>query len=481
MTWPALLFWVLIFVGLIVPGQFMLYLFCAAGTFGGLSLLPPGVAGNVPVGTICAVVLIAKTFVGRRRLMVFLNYALDFRKLGLLAMFSLYMVVTAFLFPRLFAGSVKLYSLNAAANISFLSPSSANITQPIYMLVSIGMTFVFAYCGQNPTFRNEFLYASFFGATLLLASGIVDMILGDAGRENLLLPFHSATYTLLDTASIAGQKRVVGFMTEASAFGGACMGNLSFLVLNRQIYRGRLRKFGVPVVAVGLLIMIYRSSSSGAYIGLAVLAFILILKFIFGMVSTAYVTVSHVRKLLWIIGGGAVCVVIVMCLSQSFLMHVRLLLDEVLFQKTFSSSYIERNAWTQAGIAAFWTTHGVGVGVGSIRTSNWFVNFAASTGFIGILLFGSFALKMLLPSRGYPDKSSRHFSNRLKLALIPGFTVGALIGTTPDPGAGTMLTLGLLFALRQKRDAAVLASAVETTRFPRRPVNTTTGNGAPAV
>ena len=481
MTWPTIVLWVLIFVGFFAPAQFMLYLFFAAETFGGLSLLPPGAAGNVPVGTVCAAVLIAKTFVGRRRLRVFLNYALDFRKLGLLAMFSLYMVVTAFLFPRLFAGSVKLYSLNAPANISFLSPSSANITQPIYMLVSFGMTFVSAYCGQNPTFRNEFLYANFFGATLLLASGIIDMILGDAGRENLLLPFHSATYTLLDTASIAGQKRVVGFMPEASIFGGACMANLSFLVLNHQTYRGRLRNFGVPVVAIGLLIMIYRSSSSGAYIGLAALVFILILKFIFGMVSTAYVTVSHVRKLLWIIGGGAVCVVIVMCLPQSFLMHVRLLLDEVLFQKTVSSSYIERNAWTQAGITAFWTTHGVGVGVGSVRTSNWFVNFAASTGLIGILLFGSFALKMLLPSRGYPDKSSRHFSNGLKLALIPGFTVGALVGTTPDPGTTTMLTLGLLFALRQKRDPAALACAVETTRIPRRPVKTMAGNGAPAV
>jgi len=481
MTWPALVLWVLIVVGVFVPAQFMLYVFFAAGTFGGLSLLPPGAAGNVPVGTVCAAVLIAKTFMHRRRFVVFLNYALDFRKLGLLGMFSLYMVVTAFLYPRLFAGSVQLYSLNAAANISFLYPSSTNITQPVYMLVSIGLTFVFAYCGQDPTFRKNFLNATIFGAALLLASGIIDMILGDAGREDLLLPFHNATYHLLDTVTIAGQKRVVGFMSEASVFGAACCTNLSFLVFNRQSYSGRLRNIGVPIVVLGLLIMIYLSTSSSAYIGLAVLALVLGLKSIFGMLSVTHTKVSHLRKFLWIIGGGVVCVGIFVCLSHAFLMHVRLLLDSTLFEKTSSSSYVERNAWTQAGVAAFWTTRGVGVGVGSIRTSNWFVNFVASTGFIGLLLFGIFALKTLWPSRIYPDKSSRHLSNGLKLALIPEFTVGLLVGTTPDPGTTIMLTLGLLFALRRERITAMAPSPVETTRTPIRSVKTLAGNGAPAA
>ena len=349
------------------------------------------------------------------------------------------------------------------------------------MLVSIGMTFVFAYCGQDPTFRKDFLNAIFFGATLLLASGLIDMILGAAGQEDLLLPFHNATYHLLSTVEVAGQKRVVGFMPEASVFGAACCAKLSFLVFNRQSYSGRLRDFGVPVVVIGLFIMIYRSTASSAYIGLAVLALLFVLKSIFGMVSATHVTVSRARNLLWIIGGGAVCGVIVACLPHAFLMHVRLLLDEALFEKRSSSSYLERNAWTQAGVAAFWATHGFGVGVGSIRTSNWFVNFAASTGFIGLLLFGSFALKVLWPPRFYPDKSSRHFSNGLKLAMIPGFVVGLLVGTTPDPGTTIMLTLGLLFALRQKRNTAVLASAIDATGVPRRPVNTTAGNDASAV
>ena len=346
MTWPALAFWVLILIGLFVPAEFMLYLFFVAGTFGGLSLLPPGAIGNVPITTVCAAVLIAKTFFGRRKFRVFLQYALDYRKLGLLTMFGLYMAVTAFLYPRLFAGSVKLYSLNAAGNISFLSPSSSNITQPIYMFTSIGMTFVFAYRGQNSTFRNNFLCASLVGATLLLGSGIIDTILGGAGLEDLLLPFHNATYALIDNAAIAGQRRVIGFMPEASTYGTACCTNLGFLVFNRQAYQGPLRDLGVPIVAIGLLIMIYLSTSSSAYVGLAALAFVLVIKSIFGMVSVKVFTAAHFQKLLLIIGGAVASLAAFTCLSHGFLMHVQLLLDGVLFEKNSSSSYFERNAWT---------------------------------------------------------------------------------------------------------------------------------------
>ena len=481
MTWPALVLWLLIVVGLFAPVQFMLYLYFAVEAFGGLSLLPPSVAGNVPVETMCAAVLFAKVFFGRREFVSLLNYALDFRKLGLLAIFGLYIVVTAFLYPRIFAGSVKLYSLNAADNLSLLVPSAANLTQSIYMLVSIGLTFVFAYCGQNSAFRNSFLYASFVGAVLLLASGVVDMILGDMGRENWLQPFHNATYHLLDTVEIAGQKRVVGFMPEASLFGAACCSSLSFLVFNRQCYSGWLRSFGVPVVALGLLLMVYLSTSTSAYVGLAVLAIVFVLNAILSMMSITYVTNAHAIKFVSFIGVSAVCVVVFASLSDGFLMHIRLLLDEVLFQKTSSFSYVERNSWTQTGIAAFLTTDGIGVGVGSIRTSNWFINFAASTGVVGILLFGIFALKMLLPPSSYPDKSSRQFANGLKLALIPEFTVGLLMGTTPDPGGTLMLTLGLLFALRQMRNVTAVASAVETKRIPYRPAETPEGNGTPVT
>jgi len=464
MTWPAIMLWILILYGVFAPATFALYLFFGVSVFGGLSLLPPGAAGNVPPETICAALLIGKTFVGRKRFMTFLSYALDMRKLGILAVFSVYAVITAFLYPRLFAGTVRLYALNFAGNLSGLSPTSANITQTIYMLISIGMAFVFAYSGQRPEFRKHFLHASLLSASLLLFSGFLDMGLGGAGQEALLAPFHNATYHLLDDVSIAGQKRVVGFMPEASSFGGACCGSLAFLLFNRAIYEGSLRKWVLPLVAAGLTYMIYASTSSGGYVGLAIIAAIAALRFVMQIAFIKRFTPVQLRMIVSAIVATCAVAVALVLLPRSVFEHMYTLLDVVLFQKSTSSSYLERNSWTQAGIAAFWATDGIGVGVGSIRTSNWLVNFAASTGVIGLVLFGSFVLRTLIGSKGYPDPKSRKFATGLKLALLPGFVVGSLSGTTPDPGSGMLLTLGLIYALRQKPIPSVQNSRFKTRR-----------------
>jgi hypothetical protein len=454
MTWPAIILWILILVGMYAPVTFALYLFFCVTVFGGLSLLPPGAAGNVPPETICAALLIAKTFSTRKRVMTLLNYALDMRKLGILGLFSVYVVVTAVIYPRLFAGTVRLYALNFASNMSFLEPTSANITQTIYMLISIGIGFVFAYSGQRPEFRRHFLYASLLNASLLLLSGFIDMGFGAIGHEDLLDPFHNATYHLLDNVTVAGQKRIVGFMPEASVFGGACCTSLAFLLFNRRIYDGWLHKWVVPSVAAGLCYMIYASTSSGGYVGLGVIAAVATVRFIMEMTFTQRFTPSQLRTLISTIAAVSAAGIAFLFLPKSLLDHLYTILDATLFQKSTSSSYLERSSWTHAGILAFWATDGIGVGVGSVRTSNWLVNFAASTGVIGLVLFGSFVVRTLVGSKGFADARAQTFASGLKLALLPGLVVESLSGTTPNPGSGMLLTLGLIYALRQRPIAA---------------------------
>lgn len=448
MTWPAVVLWLLILAGAVRREPVMLYVFYMSLTFGGLSLLPPSIVGNVPADTICAAVLIAKTFGGRQNLNSFLGLALDGRKLGILTVFCVYMVVTSVIYPRLLAGQVQVYLLASGGNLSSLRPTSSNITQPIYMLTSILMAFVFAYRGPDPVFRRHFLNASLFGAAVLLASGVVDLALG--AHENLLLPFHNATYALLDNVSTGGQKRVVGFMPEASAFGAACCSQLALLYFNRIFYRGIWRKWVVPGVCLGLAFMILASTSTGGYLGLGILVAIVAARFVLQLIFANDITSAHLRQIVWLAALAVAGAVVLLMLPHSFYANMRLLLDNVLFQKAYSSSFVQRSAWTRAGIAAFLHTHGVGIGVGSIRTSNWLVNFAASTGIVGLLLFGSFVLWMILPSRNYPNPQARRFATGLKLALLPGTFVRILSGTTPDPGTGMMLALGLIYGLMQK-------------------------------
>jgi hypothetical protein len=450
MTWPAIILSLFILYGVYAPATYALYLFFVVSVFGGLSLLPPAVAGNIPPDTLCTALLIFKTFSSQKRLTTLLNYALDMRKLGHLGVFSVYAVVTAFLYPRLFAGTVRVYALNGAGNLSSLAPTSSNIAQTIYMLISIGIGFVFAYSGQRPEFRRHVLYAILLNASILLLSGFIDMGFGAAGREDLLAPFHNATYHLLDSVTVAGQKRVVGFMPEASIFGSACCTSLALLLFNRRVYDGMLRKWIVPAVAIGLAYMTYASTSSGAYIGLAVIAVVAIVRFVMEMIFTERFTPRQIRALIGAIAAIFTVAGAYLFLPRSIIDHFATLLDVTLFQKSQSFSYLQRSSWTQAGIAAFWATDGIGVGVGSVRTSNWFVNFAASTGIIGLLLFGSFILRTLIAGKSYPDSKSRQFATGLKLALLPGLVVGSLSGTTPNPGAGLLLSMGLIYALQQR-------------------------------
>jgi hypothetical protein len=455
MTWPVFVLWALLAVSLFAPPWFTLYFLMTSGVFGGLSLLPPGIAGNVPLTTICAAILIFKTF--RKNLISLVNIAFDVRKLGLLGMLGLYAVASAFIYPRLLAGTVLLYPENGASAVQFLEPTSSNITQPIYMLTSIGIAMVFGVSGQSPEFRKQFLAATLFGATVLLASGVIDLVLGDAGREDLLAPFHNAAYGLLNDVTIAGQKRVVGFLPEASAFGGACCTSLAFLVFNRTSYQGAARRWVVPIVSIGLAAMVYLSTSSSGYLGGIALLLLMAGTFAAELIFAKKLTQTMLTRILGAIGLLLAGAVIVTSLPHDLLDHFRLLFDSVLFEKSTSSSYIERNAWTQTGIAAFWHTDGIGVGAGSIRTSNWAVDFAASTGVIGIALLGGFAIKTFC-TLSFPNAAAGRFATGLKLAVLPGFVMSAVAGTTPDPGIGMMLSFGLIYALAQKPVSEKLTS-----------------------
>jgi hypothetical protein len=454
MTWPAALLWVFILAAAVSRPSVSLYLLFASEIFSGLSLLPPSIIGNVAASTVCGAVFIAKYALADKQYNFILAQLLDVRRFGLLALFSVYMLATAILYPRLFQGQVELFSLNSPTSPSSLAPTSANITQPIYLLISIAVAVIFGTAGQTLQFRRTFLHAALAGAILLVISGFVDMIAGDLGHEDALAAFHNATYSLLESAEIAGQKRVVGFMPEASSFGSACTGSLALLLFNREFYDGAVRTYVVPALCAVLAYMIYASTSSGAYVGLAILAALAVARYMGALALTGPLSAAQIRQLFWITVILAGIALICIFPANAFVAHLGDLLDKVVFEKTGSSSYIERSSWTQAGVAAFYTTHGIGVGVGSIRTSNWFVNFVASTGVIGAVLFGGFVGLALWPARRYADAATSRFALAMKLTILPGFIVSELSATTPDPGWTAMAYLGLIYALKQTRRAA---------------------------
>ena len=84
MTWPAILFWLLIFTGAYQRGPLLLYVFAVAGAFGSLQMVPGDMVGGVNLlpQSICAVFLVAKVLLSKGHMVGALN-EWSRRRLGL--------------------------------------------------------------------------------------------------------------------------------------------------------------------------------------------------------------------------------------------------------------------------------------------------------------------------------------------------------------------------------------------------------------
>lgn len=447
MTWPALTLWLLILGVTLLRRDLLVYLFTATMVFGSLTMLPPG-GLNLTAQTVCSLLLVATTLIQRRNLEKALAMALDLRRLGFLFLFLLYAVFTAMFLSRLFAWMVWVVPLNnSAAGLQPMHPTSSNFTQAVYMTLSVGIAFVFALKGQNPEFRARYLRAILLAGALLVVSGIVDLVLTEAGRASLLAPFHNAHYALLTDVKEAGHLRVVGVMPEASAFGSACVSVLSLLVFCFDDFEARLRRFIVPATILGLVAMIYLSTSSTGFVGFIVIATLYVARVGARTLVHGRLRRSSALILMGVIVGLGLGYAYAVTSAPHLIASVDRLVNKVLFEKTQSYSFIQRLAWTRAGFDAFLRTHGIGVGVGSVRTSDWIVNLLASTGVLGTLLFAAAVAVAIAGLRHQRDAELRRFGTGLVFAAIPIGTMMLTSGTTPDPGAFNLAILGFLVAL----------------------------------
>jgi hypothetical protein len=445
MTWPAIVLWILIAIATFSRGPMMIYLFSASVIFGSLTMLPPAVAGglNVPAQTICAAILIFKTLTRPGKFDAAMRLAFDARRLGLLTLFWMYAILTAVMFPRLFAGSFQVIDLSTS-QLGPLRPTATNFTQAVYISISIALLFAFAIGARNAAFRRHILQSILLAGVLLIASGLIDLTLSSAGLSDLLAPFRNANYALLTDSDIAGQKRVVGFMAEASAYGPPCIATAAILFFCQNGFGPALRRHVVPTTVFGLVIMAFLSTSSTGYAGIIVMAALILGRAVMIAFFIKADPAAKTRSATILFGTLIAVFVLVEIIPGSITGPYFRLIDILLFQKTDSLSYIDRSHLTQVGIATVWASHGIGAGIGSLRTSNWYVNILASTGFFGVALLAVSLLNIALSRPRVTDRTSHSLRTGLLLSLLPPAVMIGLAGTTPDPGVFVMSIFGLL-------------------------------------
>lgn len=361
------------------------------------------------------------------------------RVLFLYLLLVVWVVASALFLPRLFEGATQVFTLARSDSDEGmavpvpLKPAGGNITQGAYAIGS----FVLA-LGTCVLARKPGAYATILSALLWLTGldiffALFDLATAATHTEFLLDLIHTGAYVFLTSDESGGLKRISGTFSEASAFATF---SLELLAVNVSLLLSRVRPRLTAAYSLALAVLLFISTSSTAYVGLAVVG----AGFGAGAVL-ALVRHGNARPLKVLFAASGVGLFI-LCLgfliAPSVLTKAWELLDVSLFQKSQSDSALERGGLNAQAVRIFWDTYGLGAGVGSTRTSNYILLIASNLGIIGLTLFASLivALAFLRPR---PDLSDRD------VAVVAASRAGLLASLVPAALIGAIFDLGVIF------------------------------------
>jgi hypothetical protein len=443
MSYPALIFWLLIVWSFTASRETVLVLLLASMPFASLALLPTGSIGmSILPQSMFAVVLNLKVLVPQfLPLSPKLLTALQLRNLGCLALFLLVGIVATVIMPKLFVGDVVVIPMKQLNGPDLLSTTLQNFTQFGYVTLSVATVFAVTLMADGPSFMKTLQLGVLAGSIVCITTGLIDLAAASAGMESLLQPFRTADYAYLTEVAVAGQKRVVGFTPEASAYGPICVDFAAAILLPRSLFAEGRQQALAATVGVGLLVMAVLSTSSAAYLGLSVLG----LAYAFNW--TRRTLSPHVDQggLLWelLIGLGIIAGVLFVLITRADLFDPLLnLVDELIFKKPLTSSYYERSLWNTTAWESVYRTWGLGIGLGSTRTSSWFAAIVSSTGLIGAAFMAIFLLQTFAKGSIRRIARSSELLTGLKLSLLPALAMLAVDSPGPDFGLWIAVIFG---------------------------------------
>ncbi|WP_399678097.1 hypothetical protein [Xenophilus sp.] len=450
---PIAVFWCLAAWAFVGRSHRLVYLFFGAMSFGSFAVVPPALLAGLTLtpAPIVAVLLIVRHFIGKDELAYALGMATRPSRLAWLFLFWAFACITTLFMPRLFAGEVVVVPLRQDdIGAGPLAPSLQNLSQLLYLSISVAMVFVFTRMLRTTAMRRHVLAALCLGAAMAVFTGLLDFGTLFLPLEGLLEPFRTATYALLTSIEVVDGKRVVGLMPEASTFGYL---TLSFLValyfLRRAMPAGLLRDRIVPVLLVMLVLLLWLSTSSAAYLGFGVFACAAVAEWGWRAVGARRNPYLH-RGLLreFMIGLGVLTTLLLLVVAfPQLLAPVTERIDTWVLQKAASSSFEERNMWTQVAWDAVAATYGLGVGLGGTRASNLLVALASNAGVLATLCYLAFVVQCLGLRRAAPfDVQGQALLVGIRWAYAAPFVSSLVIGTSPDFGLFNAFLYGFAMA-----------------------------------
>ncbi len=435
-------------------GQRLIGLYLAALPFMSFAVLPVEATGGLTLtpAPVLALLIAGRTLMVRRGAEAVLSDALRPGRMLLLTLFWAVAVVVTLFMPRILGGRVLVVPVRATwLGPVPLWPSAQNLTQLGYLTVSVMLAVALAGLLRDEGRRRRALAGLCLGGGVAVATGLLDFAsfyLPPVGA--VLEPFRTASYALLVSDHVLGGKRVVGLMPEASSYGLLCLGFLSLLCFfRREIPGERRRRWVVPPLLALLVVCIWLSTSSAAYVGLGVLGVALGLDW--GWRAAALPRGAAGRRGLaaaaWLAGGAVAAGLLMVVLAPGVVEAAVARVELMVVRKPESSSFAERQVWNATSWQALIGSAGLGVGVGSSRASSSIVAVASSTGVLGAGLYLAFVLQTLRRRARAGDAEGAVLLGALRWALLPPLAVDLMIGTSADFGPFLALLFGLSAAV----------------------------------
>lgn len=368
----------------------------------------------------------------------------------LLVLFVSYGIATAIAAPHIFAGQMNVVPLMPGElrhlyDTSVLGPTPQNLTTLIYLLGSLVAAFCSAivcrFRGGADTLVKSAVVVSWCHAL----TGIIGLVLHGTPAEIIFSTLKNGTAAILEH-EYAGFVRIAGLFSEASTF--AAFG-VSWLIFNCECWYRSIRPRATGIAALLLGAVLFFSTSSTAYIGLAAYA-------VFFVLRLAVFPGAAPNKRLWQAGltvlFAMVLFALALILDPRLVSEVEDMISYMTVDKQGSDSGRQRMFWAMQGWDAFLTSKGLGIGAGSFRSSSLFMAILGSMGVIGIITFIGYIWQVWRPDRrstwGQTDDPGFNVGGAAASAALIGLVPAAITAPSPVPGTTFAIFAGAALALR---------------------------------
>jgi len=393
-------------------------------------------SSSIPPAHLFILFLAAATLSHRREAGLALRAMAFPRPAFWLAGLLLYGAATGLFAPRLLAGVTQIVPLgiseyNADGGTVPLGPVSSNLTQAVYLTADLISFCLLVAIGSTPKGFVALVIGLISYAAANIVFGLMDLLGGPVGRDLLGL-IRNAQYTMRENDTVAGVKRVVGSWPEASAFAGTTLGSLGFC--GTMWLCGRFSRWTGIAFVISLFLIIRSTSSTGLFAAPLCLA----LLYMTAVVRSGanWGSFNSSATLLLAPPIAAICLMMI-ALDETLTRQITDYVDLLIFSKANSSSGSERGAWNAYALANFVDSSGLGVGLGTARTSSFVMALLSNVGWPGTFLFVCFMIAAFGPAKHTP----RSFFSDSRMAARNGcfcLLIGSLV-------AGPTVDLGLPF------------------------------------